>query len=341
MNSRFPRKSATLLIASALGLSLSGPVFSQTTPSTTMDKKATATAKNQAVAARQMRASVLMGKDVRNAQNEDLGDIKDLVIDVTNGRVRYVVLSFGGFLGLGDKLFAYPVRAFKPAADRDELVLTVDKQRLKDAPGFAGSAYPDWNTPDYRTQVDRYFGSTMAPPAGANPRLVRASELLGKDVNGPDGKDLGEIEDIVINMNDGDVRYAVLEFDQSWSLRDKLFAFPLKAFGGRDTWKEDLVLNVTKDTLNKTPGFDKSNWPNINDPKWITDIDRYLVATTVIPLPSTANDALFVKLDTNRDGVLSSDEAKADNSIQANWKKIDADGNGRVSRSEFNAGYRK
>lgn len=124
-------------------------------------------------------------------------------------------------------------------------------------------------------------------------RLVRGSELLGKDVNDPAGRDMGEIEDVVINMANGDVRYAVLEFDQSWSLNNKLFAFPLKAFKGGARWSDDLVLSASKDTLNNTPGFDKGSWPNINDPKWISDVDRYLVATAVIPLPSATNDTRF------------------------------------------------
>lgn len=304
MNNFWIRKSSAVLVASVFGAALATPVLGQTTattkqPATTNAASSASTVNDPKMAARQMRASQLMGKDVRNAQGEDLGDIKGVAIDVNNGRVHFVVLSFGGFLGLGDKLFAYPARAFKPSMDRDELVLTVAKEKLKNAPGFEASSYPDWNTPTYRGQVDSYFGPTTAVPAQSNVRLVRASELLGKDVNGPDGRDLGEIREVVIDMSNGDVRYAVLEFDQSWSLKDKLFAFPMKAFKSGASWKDDLVLNVNKDTLNNTPGFNKNAWPNVNDPKWIVDIDRYLVATAVIPLPSTTNDALFRKLDKN------------------------------------------
>jgi hypothetical protein len=57
-------------------------------------------------------------------------------------------------------------------------------------------------------------------------------------------------------------------------------------------------------------------------------------------MPSTANDALFVRLDSNKDGWLSADEAKVDKSVLSDWKKIDVDKNGKVTRAEFDAAYR-
>lgn len=332
-------KTSVALMLPVFGLALAAPAYAQTSTNTQANKPA----QMQRAAVRDMRLSQLIGKDVRNAQGEDLGDIKDVIMDVNNGRVHYVVLSLGGFLGLGDKLFAYPVRAFSPASDKDELVLNVARERLKAAPGFDSNKYPDFNRPDYRTQVDTYFGPTVAVKAQPNMRLIRGTELLDKDVNGPDGRDMGEIEDVVINMGNGDVHYAVLEFDQSWSLNNKLFAFPLRSFKQGANWSDDLVLNVSKDRLNNVPGFDKSNWPNLNDPKWRGDVDRYLVATTttVVPLPSATNDALWKKLDTNNDGWLSRDEVKADASGMGNWSKMDRDNDGRVSRADFNAAYRR
>jgi len=107
---RFQRKSCAILIASALGMSFAYPALGAgdaTKPA--MDKSATATkpatssmatGQDQRAAPVNVRASKLIGKDVRNSKNEDLGgDIKDLVLDVNSGRVHYVVLSFGGFLG--------------------------------------------------------------------------------------------------------------------------------------------------------------------------------------------------------------------------------------------------
>ncbi|HYG31471.1 MAG TPA: PRC-barrel domain-containing protein, partial [Methylophilaceae bacterium] len=62
---------------------------------------------------RLMGADTLIGNDVANHKDEDLGDIKEIMLDVPNGRIAYAVLSFGGFLGMGNKLFAVPWEALK------------------------------------------------------------------------------------------------------------------------------------------------------------------------------------------------------------------------------------
>jgi sporulation protein YlmC with PRC-barrel domain len=332
----------TALVAAAVAAPLPAHAASSSSNATTAatSTAATSTRKDNAQAVRQVRASKLLGKDVRNRQGEDLGDIKDLVIDVNHGKVHYVVLSFGGFLGLGDKLFAFPTRAFQPAQANDELVLTVDRQKLEHAPGFMPDRYPDWNSAAWRNEVDRYFGSGLAIPSASDMWLVRATDLIGMDVKDPSGDHLGDIQDVVLNMGNGDVRYAVLEFDKSWSLGDKLFAFPLTAFQ-REPRGDDLVLAVDKQQLAKVPGFDEDHWPNVNDPKWVADVDRYLIASAAVPLPSTTNDALFRRLDTNHDGSLTQQEARADASLEQDWKQMDADDSGRVSRTEFNSRYRQ
>src|SRR5688572_17909518 len=189
----FPVKTTAVVIASLFGLALNGPVAAEgnrqaTAAATTSAKQPTAATKEQRVAGHQVRASKLIGKDVRNAQGEDLGDIKDIVLDMSTARVHYVVLSFGGVMGLGDKLFAYPMRSFKPSADKDALILTVDKEKLKAAPGFDKDKHPDWNAPEYRAQVDRYFGANLTSPVGSNFRFARASDLIGRDVDDPNGR---------------------------------------------------------------------------------------------------------------------------------------------------------
>ena len=104
-------------------------------------------------------ASKLIGESVINQQNEDLGNIRELVIDAQSGRVAYAVLSFGGFLGMGTKLFAMPWGAFEFSVDRDKLVLNVDKEKLKSAPGFEKDAkWPDFADRAWGQSVYNYYG---------------------------------------------------------------------------------------------------------------------------------------------------------------------------------------
>jgi hypothetical protein len=72
-------------------------------------------------------ASKIIGEAVVNRQNENLGKIHELVIDAKEGRLAYAVLSFGGFMGVGNKLFAMPWGAFEFASNENKLILNVDK----------------------------------------------------------------------------------------------------------------------------------------------------------------------------------------------------------------------
>src|ERR1700687_4823051 len=78
----------------------------------------------------------VIGSKVVNAQNEDLGKIEDLVLDAGAGRIAYAVLSFGGFLGMGEKCFAIPWNALHFDFPENRAVLNVDKKLLENAPGF-------------------------------------------------------------------------------------------------------------------------------------------------------------------------------------------------------------
>jgi hypothetical protein len=102
-------------------------------------------------------ASTIIGDPVRNGMNEDLGKIEDLMIDLSSGRVAYAVLSFGGFLGVGNKLFAVPFRAMKVDTAEHAFVLDVPKDRLKQAPGFDKDNWPDVSDTGYRSQIYSFY----------------------------------------------------------------------------------------------------------------------------------------------------------------------------------------
>jgi sporulation protein YlmC with PRC-barrel domain len=106
-----------------------------------------------------MGADTLIGDSVVNSKEEDLGDIKEIMLDMHTGQVAYAVLSFGGFLGIGEKLFAVPWGALHLDTVNERFVLNVDKARLKNAPGFDPGAWPDMSDVTWAKQIHTFYGT--------------------------------------------------------------------------------------------------------------------------------------------------------------------------------------
>ena len=104
-----------------------------------------------------MGANTLDGEDVYNTKDEDLGDIKEIMIDMRSGRIAYAVLSFGGVLGMGDKLFAVPWSALKLDTVKKRFTLDINKERLDGAPGFDKDAWPRMSDQVWGKQVHSYY----------------------------------------------------------------------------------------------------------------------------------------------------------------------------------------
>ncbi|MGE3774135.1 MAG: PRC-barrel domain-containing protein [Gammaproteobacteria bacterium] len=108
-----------------------------------------------------MDAKTLIGNEVVNAANDKLGTVEAIMLDVGRGRVAYAVLAFGGFLGIGEKLFAVPWRAMMLDADRKCFVLDVPKERLERAPGFDKNHWPSMADQRWATEVHDYYGTQL------------------------------------------------------------------------------------------------------------------------------------------------------------------------------------
>lgn len=106
-----------------------------------------------------MGADTLIGNDVVSLSEDDLGDIKELMLDMKTGQVAYAVLAFGGFLGMGEKLFAVPFSALRLDTLHKRFVLNVERERLQGAPGFDKSQWPDMADAEWARSVHAYYGS--------------------------------------------------------------------------------------------------------------------------------------------------------------------------------------
>lgn len=118
---------------------------------------------------RVLSAGSLTGDRVRNNAGEDLGKIEEIMIDIRSGRVAYAVLSFGGFLGMGNKLFAVPWHALRVDLTNQEFILDVSRETLENAPGFDKSDWPDMADPDWGTQIHRHYRQTPYWESGEEP----------------------------------------------------------------------------------------------------------------------------------------------------------------------------
>ena len=106
-----------------------------------------------------MSAHTLAGNEVYNLEDEEVGDIEDIMLDVRSGTVCYAVLSFGGFFGMGGKLFAVPWRALELDTENKRFVLDVNKERLKDAPGFDKDHWPNMADQAWAKAIHTYYGT--------------------------------------------------------------------------------------------------------------------------------------------------------------------------------------
>jgi sporulation protein YlmC with PRC-barrel domain len=214
------------------------------------------------------KASEFIGYPVQNPQGEDLGEIEDLMVDPSSSQVRYAVLSFGGFLDIGDKLFAIPLDAIEFNPEEQAFIMDVDQERLEQAPGFERENWPDTANPDWDMGYSDFWldgmtdsvgeaegtvqgdttqdqtvtedeavaegedatgtGATTTeeqpvaegedtmttdqPLAGS---VLRASEIMDYDIHNSQGEELGEVEDLIVQMSpEQHMVYAVVAFDE-------------------------------------------------------------------------------------------------------------------------------
>jgi sporulation protein YlmC with PRC-barrel domain len=226
---------------------------------------------------RDKRASRLIGMDVRSPQDENLGEIRDLVINTRTGNVEYVALAHGGVLGLGEDLYAYPLERFELAPDRDQVTLNATRGQLEQAQGFDSDDWP-------KVRADRSFwdrvtanfgdGDRQARTAGTVPQqrqpaaeqpvqFVRASEIEGEQLRDKQGGKLGEIADLIVSMEQGEVRYAIVDTEGD----DRMAAVSMDEVRVRRD-NGGHVVEYTKDNLDLSKSFSQAQWREFNrDPR--------------------------------------------------------------------------
>jgi len=257
--------------------------------------------------AHDFRTADIVGLYVKNNKHEDLGKIDDLVIDMKSGDVRYAAIAYGGVAGIGSKLFAVPWQKLtfmfgEPnKANSRHFMLDVSKEQFENSPGFDSSHWPNVADPNWGASVDKHYNfdrnahnnanststQTTANADNANRQqtvayetVFRASKIKGMEVRNDKNEHLGDIDDMVIDVTKGHVKYLALSYGSWFTGGNKLFAVPLSSFTlTHDNNKTFFTVHVSQDSLKNAPGFDKNNWPDTADPNWAKGIDTYYERT--------------------------------------------------------------
>jgi sporulation protein YlmC with PRC-barrel domain len=178
-------------------------------------------------------ASTLLSKEVDNLNDEELGTIEDLLIDLNTGNILFATIEHGGFLDIGDSDFPVPLSAMQWGAEADEMIVSISPEMLETFPEIDNDWPGDFGE-GWHSDLDTFWSgvgfdvSTIqdTPPGP----IVRASELIGYGVGASDAPSMGTVEDIVIDLANSQVKYMVLSFSDSAAFGREWVAVPYSAF---------------------------------------------------------------------------------------------------------------
>lgn len=185
----------------------------------------------EGAAENQLRASTLLGYNFENVNGEVSGEIEDLLVDITNGRVVYALLEYGGILDIGDTQVAAPLSAFAWGAD-GELVLNFEESQLENLPEL-GSDWPNFGDASWDDALSDFWqelGFDTGPEIEeVSNNIVRASDLMGHPVSDM-GFGAGTLEDMIVSLGEGRVKYLLLSFADATEFGNEWVAVPFSAF---------------------------------------------------------------------------------------------------------------
>lgn len=236
------------------------------------------------------RADQIIGTGVFNDAGREFGRIDELVVNTRNGAIRYAALAFPPIFNR-EKLFAIPWGSLERqrTTDGEDITFRLDVPLdvLREAPGFDRRHWPDVANRRFAEQIDIYFGvvikegdlkSKFGTDVGAlaeAPHLLRSTKLIGIAIQDNQNAAAGRIEELVIDLDGGSVRYAVAAFPMPADVRHQLFPIPWQKLNlVADRQPSHFVLSKT-DAAPPAPSFHRDRPPNLRDREWWKAVDRY------------------------------------------------------------------
>jgi sporulation protein YlmC with PRC-barrel domain len=225
-----------------------------------------------------------IGFSLLNYFNEGLGDIKDFIV-CRNGNITYAVVDYNEIFNLGGKNTLVPIRLldFYPSETVAQVNMIADD--LNGLPYFEDGAMPDtsienwdkkykqaWQDLLQEGEVESKGQSQPTITQPSTPKGILATDMLGYDVENPEGQDVGAIDDIILDLITLNANYVVLAVN---GIGSKLLAVPHDSLAW-DLEEERLVFDVTASQIEEAPGFDWNDvWPQEANTRWQTEADKY------------------------------------------------------------------
>jgi sporulation protein YlmC with PRC-barrel domain/stress response protein YsnF len=214
----------------------------------------------------------LTGNDAVNIEGERLGTIASYAIDLEQGRIAYAILSFGGFLGFGDKWFAVPWDAMQFSPHDKKFILNVNKELLEQAPGFDKDNWPSPDDRQFALEVYKYYGRVPYWEQGGGSKMPHQwsniqelSTMRGKPVYTSDGEKLGEFEEIYHDEATGEPEWIrVKSSGLGGILGTKYFLVSLQGAEFQDDEYPAIRVPYSKDRVQDAPDID-DDWISEED----------------------------------------------------------------------------
>jgi sporulation protein YlmC with PRC-barrel domain len=254
------------------------------------------------------KASDVIGMTVKNYQDEKLGAVEDLAVDLESGRIVQVIISTGGFLGVGDRLTAVPPGALHHDVANKVLHLDANKEKLKSAPEFKTAKWAECCDMEHLSSVYTYYGQEPAfkfihksdaignttstrnadgawtrdrltgenqwmIPASRLGQIQKASKLMGLTVKNRQDEKLGTVDNMLVDVQSGRIVAVVVSSGGFLGMGDELSAVPPTALRF-NTERDTLQLDTTKDTLSAAPHFKANQWPDFAQPIYADGVYR-------------------------------------------------------------------
>ena len=265
------------------------------------------------------KASEIIGMAVKNYQGEKLGKVEDLAVDVESGRILQVIVSTGGFIGVGDTLTAVPPGALHHDVAHKVLHLDANKEKLKAAAKFELAQWAEHSDSKHLSEVYRYYGEESAfnfidkedvvlddqlkianesqalLPASRLSQIQQGSKLMGMAVKNRQEEKLGKIENMLVDLSAGRVVAVIISSGGFLGMGDELSAVPPTALRFT-TDRTTLQLDASKEMLGNAPHFKGNQWPDFDQPSYADGVYRayrvapYFTATTATKADNTGRN---------------------------------------------------